>query len=96
MNKEQIIKIVNNHKQELHEKYGVEKIGLFGSYAKDSAQKESDIDIVVELKKPDLFLLIALKDHIEKILKSDVDIVRYRDNMNTLLKQRINKEAIYV
>jgi predicted nucleotidyltransferase len=96
MNREEILKIVNKHKSELQEKYGVEKIGLFGSIARNEAGKDSDIDIVVELKKADLFILISLKDYLQEKLNGKVDIVRYRADMGTLLKQRINKEVIYV
>lgn len=96
MNREEILKTVNKHKPELREKYGVERIGLFGSIARNEAGKDSDIDIVVELKKADLFILISLKEYLQEKLNGKVDIVRYRADMSALLKQRINKEAIYV
>ena len=58
--------------------------------------EESDIDVVVELGKPDLFYLIGIKQDLEEKFRRPVDIVRYRDTMNGFLKKRIDKEAVYV
>jgi len=78
------------------EKYDIIKIGLFGSAARESMIEESDIDVVVELGKPDLFNLIGIKQDLEEQLHRSVDIVRYRGKMNAFLKRRIDKEAVYV
>ena len=96
MNREDIISFISAHKTEFEQKFGVTKIGLFGSYARGEVHEESDIDIVVELGKPDLFNLIAIKQIIEEALGSKVDIVRLRDRMNKFLRQRIERDAIYV
>lgn len=96
MNKEHIINYINNQKPLLQSKYGVKRIGLFGSYARDLADRESDIDIVVELKKPDLFIMIGIKQFLEESLGAHVDIVRLRDKMNQALRKRIERDAIYV
>ena len=96
MEKEKIINIVAEHKQELKDKFGVEKIGLFGSYARGEEKDDSDIDFVVELSKPDLFCLIGVKFFLQDILNSKVDIVRYREKMNEFLRKRILSDAIYV
>jgi uncharacterized protein len=76
--------------------YGVFDIGLFGSYARDKANQNSDIDVVVKLNKQDLFNIIGIKQYLEERLEKNVDIISYRDNMNPFLKNRIDKEAIYV
>ena len=55
----------------------------------------SDIDVIVEMP-PDLFQLIGLKQELEELLDRPVDIVRYREQMNRFLKERIDREAIYV
>jgi predicted nucleotidyltransferase len=57
---------------------------------------QSDIDIVVTLDVPDLFVLADIKQDIEQEFSRHVDIIRKRDNMNRFLKQRIEREAIYV
>ncbi len=76
-------------------RFGVTRLGIFGSVARDEATDLSDLDIVVEMD-PDLFRMVHLKDHLEEILQIPVDIVRYRDTLNPFLKHRIDQEAIYV
>ncbi|MCC6545478.1 MAG: nucleotidyltransferase family protein [Nitrospirae bacterium] len=96
MNREDIIKFISAHKAEFEKKYGIKKIGIFGSYARGEVHEGSDIDIVVEMDNPDLFNLIGIKQTIEEAMGSKVDVVRIRDKMNKFLKQRILKDAIYV
>ncbi len=96
MNRDDIISFISLHKDEFRQKFGVNKIGLFGSYAKGEVREGSDIDIVVELEKPDLFILIGVKQAIEEALKKKVDVVRLRDKMNSFLRQRIERDVIYV
>lgn len=95
MKRETIIQYLSDHKHEFEQKYGVTKIGLFGSYARGQNHKDSDIDIVVELRAPDLLTLVGIKQEIEEDLGVKVDIVRHRDRMNSTLKRRIEKEAVY-
>ena len=79
----------------LKETYGVTRLGIFGSVARDEATATSDVDIVVEMP-PDLFSMVHLKEHLQASLQVSVDVVRYRPHMNAFLKQRIDQEAIYV
>ena len=78
------------------DRYEIIRIGVFGSAARGSMNEQSDIDVVVELGKPDLFYLVGIKQDLEEKFHIPVDIVRYRDRMNAFLKKRIDKEAIYV
>lgn len=64
--------------------------------ARNKANSNSDVDIVVEMKDPDLFYLVHIKETLENEFQRPVDIVRYRDNMNMFLKEQIRSEAIYV
>jgi len=95
MKREEILRFLEEKKPELEEKFGVRRIGLFGSYAKDEGNKDSDIDLVVELEKPDLLCLVGIKQMVESELNIKVDIVRYRDSMNKFLKKRIDRDARY-
>lgn len=95
MNRETIIQYLSDHKTEFEQKFGVSKIGLFGSYARRQNHKDSDIDIIVELEKPDLLTLVTIKQKIEEDLGINVDIVRNRERMNRTLKKRIERDAIY-
>ena len=96
MDRNNVVNIISQFKAENLDRYGIKKIGIFGSLALDSASPSSDIDIVVELEKPDMFCLIGIKQDLETLLNMPVDIVRYRKNMNKFLKQRIDTDAVYV
>ena len=95
MKRKTIIKYLSDHKLEFEQKYGVKKIGLFGSYARKQNHKDSDIDIAVELEKPDLLTLVGIKQKIEEDLGMKVDIVRYRERMNRTLKKRLERDIVY-
>jgi len=95
MKRETIIQYLSDHKAEFEQKFGVTKIGLFGSYARRQNHKDTEIDIIVELEKPDLLTLVAIKQKIEEDLGINVDIIRNRERMNRTLKKRIERDAIY-
>ena len=76
--------------------YGIARIGIFGSAARDELAEESNVNVVVELKDPDLFVLVGIKQDLEQLLCRPVNVVRYREKMNPFLKHRIQQEAIYV
>lgn len=94
--REHVLKILGLHKGELEKRYGVTRIGIFGSVARGESSESSDVDVVIELNKPDLFYLVHIKDELEEALSCHVDIVHYRKKMNKFLRDRIIKEAIYV
>jgi hypothetical protein len=75
--------------------YGVTKIGIFGSLARGETREGSDVDVVVEMRRPDLFYVVHIKETLEKDFQRPVDIIRYRRTMNPRLKARIDREARY-
>jgi len=96
MTRLEILEILKEYKNENAEKYGINNIGLFGSFSKDNEKDESDIDIIIETTEPDLFKLVHIKDELEKLFNKTIDIVRKREKMNPYLKKHIEKDAIYV
>lgn len=96
MDRNEIIQILRSFVEMNRDRYEIIRIGIFGSAARDTMEELSDIDVVVEIGKPDLFYLIGIKQDLEEKFHRPVDIVRYRDRMNTFLKKRIDKEAVYV
>jgi uncharacterized protein len=95
MQKTELMTMLNRYKQMHQSQYGIKRLGLFGSSARGTSTDHSDIDIVVELEKQDLYFIIGIKQDLEEQLGSKVDIVSYRDRMNPFLKQRIDREAVY-
>lgn len=49
---EEIRQVLQAHRDILWERYGVQTIALFGSYARGEATPESDVDLLVQLEKP--------------------------------------------
>lgn len=96
MKRLEILSKLHKFKENNQGKYQFTKIGIFGSVARDNAGKQSDIDIVVELQKPDLFTLGSIKTDLEDEFGTKVDIIRLHKKMNSFLKKRIDQEAIYV
>ena len=90
-----VITKLRHLKPELEQRYGVTRIGIFGSVARNEAHGRSDVDIVVDMA-PDLLKRVSLKAELELILGKKVDVIRYWHGMNNYLKARIDQEAIYV
>lgn len=88
--------LLKSFKEQNAEKYHLSALGYFGSYARDEANEDSDIDIVFNTDSPNLFKAATMKHDLEILLERPVDIVRLRENMNPRLKQRIIREARYV
>ncbi len=95
MQRDQALNILSTHKTELEQRYCLKKVGIFGSVARNSAKDDSDIDIVVEME-PNILLKVQLKEELEQLLGSKVDLIRYWKRMNPYLKARIDREARYV
>ena len=96
MNRDNILTILRDFKQNNAEKYGILELGIFGSVARDTAGEESDIDICIKTRTPDPYVLVHIKEDLEQCVRKHVDIVRVREKMNPLFKARIEKDCIYV
>ncbi|MGD9275660.1 MAG: nucleotidyltransferase domain-containing protein [Candidatus Pacearchaeota archaeon] len=93
LNTDIILKKIEKEKAKLKKK-GVKKIGLFGSYAKDSQKKDSDIDFLIEFKKIDFDRYLYILNLLEKIFKKKIDLVIESDLKPEL--KYVKKEAKYV
>ena len=91
--KDEIIAILRNFKEEFGERYGIEKLGLFGSVARGEQKEDSDIDICV---KPDYFTRMEIKESLEERFNAKVDVVSLTAIMRSLFRNHIEKDAIYI
>ena len=91
-----ILNELRSLKPELARRFGVSRLGLFGSFARNTAQETSDIDVVVELDDPDMFSLVHIKELLEEDFQRSVDLIPYSTLTSAFLKGRIQSEAIYV
>lgn len=95
MQPDAVLHALRTHKHELSRKYGVVRLGVFGSVARGQATSHSDIDIVVEMP-PDLFQMVHMKEELEQLFGVPVDLIRLHKHLNAYLRSRIEAEAIYV
>jgi predicted nucleotidyltransferase len=68
---------------------------LFGSFARDEATEESDVDVCIEMP-PDFFSIEAVREELESSFRRTVDIIRLREDLRELFKERLRKETVYV
>jgi hypothetical protein len=78
------------------EKYGVKRIGLFGSYSREEQKESSDIDVIVEFKDTELSFdnYMDLKISLEDRFQKPVDLVIV-DDIKPTLKPSILRGAVY-
>ena len=94
--KQEIINSLQQHKKDLQEEFGIEELALFGSFANDEQNEESDIDLVVlKMKKKNAFMLIRAKQFLSQLLNRDVDLGLI-DSLRPFIRNRIEKEMIHV
>jgi predicted nucleotidyltransferase len=96
MTRSELLFALANVKHVLKQKYGIEEIALFGSYARGEAREESDVDIVIlKMENRDLSKRLGAKAFLEQRLNKKIDL-GYLDSMKTFVKNRIKKDFVYV
>lgn len=76
-------------------RYGVEEIGLFGSYARNETRPESDLDFLVKLNEPSFYKLAGLLNYLESIFQLKVDITTKHKFLSERFLKSIENEIIY-
>ena len=88
--------LLKEHKNDLKMKYGVTRIGIFGSHVRNEAHEDSDIDILVDLDGTiGLIKFIEMEHYLSKILGGKVDLV-ISENLKPRIGKIILQEVIYV
>lgn len=91
-----ILETIKQHKAEI-ERFGVQRIGLFGSFVKNNADEASDIDILVELDKQDMYKnYCRVKYYLEDLFHKNIDLItinQFEQTYRTKLAQD-NHDAI--
>ncbi len=87
------VETVKNKSASVFRQYGVLKASVFGSVARGEDNSESDVDVLVELRRPfGLPRFVALKRHLELALNRPVDVVEY-DGVKSAFVESILKDA---
>ncbi len=100
MKKEEVIRMIKENMNEI-KKFGVKRIGIFGSVARNEADEKSDIDFVVEFEenRGGMKDFIGLIEFLERIFKREIDILTPKGVESIRIKsvkERIKKEVEYV
>ena len=84
------------HEPELNQRFGVEKIGIFGSFVHGNEREDSDVDVLVTFEKGkktfDNFM--GIKYYLEEIFHRKVDLVT-EEALKPLIRDPILKEVMY-
>ncbi|WP_373514981.1 nucleotidyltransferase family protein [Persicitalea sp.] len=72
---QQILEKLSMSRSTLAERYPIKRLALFGSYARDEASADSDIDVLVEFSRPVGFQFFDLALELESLLGHSVDLV---------------------
>ena len=97
LTKEDILAYLREHKQEFEEKYGIVKIGLFGSYARDEQTEDSDIDIAISFKSKQYTTItnwFGFEKELKYVFLKKMDIGIER-SLRIFVKKNYLKEVLY-
>ena len=96
MDQQTVLTFLKDNKAYFRQEFGVQRIGLFGSFAANRETSKSDIDLFIEVPKEqknwDAFLL--MKEYLKHGLNREIDLV-FLDPMNPLVKIQAMQEVIY-
>ena len=96
LQKETIRHLLLSHKNQL-KNFGVKEIGLFGSYARNEANGESDVDLLVDMEKEKKTFrnFMALTYYLEELLGKKVELVT-KQSLSPYIGPHILKSVEYV
>lgn len=90
------IELLRSFKEREAGNYGISRLCLFGSVARGEQRDGSDVDVCIECPPVGFFTLGSIKERLEQLLGCHVDLIRFRDRMNLMLREQIEREGIYV
>lgn len=95
--REEIETILRTHLPELREQFHVERIGVYGSWARGDQTEQSDLDILVSLGEPLGLRIVDLHEYLEQLLGVKVDLATEGAVIRKpLLWQSIREDLVYV
>lgn len=96
MDRAAVVEVLTRHRVQLAEQFGVHRLALFGSAARDELREDSDIDVLVELEGPTTYeRYFALLDRLERLLGRRVDLVTER-GIKPRARQHVERDLVRV
>jgi len=99
LNRDAILHRLRESYPELQARFGVRQIGLFGSFASDTANEASDVDLVVDFDRPIGLRFVELVEYLEGLLGRKVDVLTsagLRGIRLPAVARRIEESVIHV
>ncbi|MDR1098065.1 MAG: nucleotidyltransferase family protein [Tannerella sp.] len=96
MTSSEYLRLLRAFKQSHAGRYGITRIGIFGSVARGEQTENSDVDIFYEAPAMGLSARVGLQEELENLFGTRVDVVRRHGNLKPGFIRRIEKEVIYV
>lgn len=87
--------LLKQFKKESAAKYGIRSIGIFGSVSRGENRPDSDVDVFVELEEADPFILFDIRENLQSLFGCNVDLIRLREGLRSLLLKRIEEDGVY-
>jgi uncharacterized protein len=96
MDRTQTLALLSQHKPELQRRFGVLRLALFGSRARDQSRHDSDTDVLVHFDGPaDSARYFGLQFYLEDLLGGPVDLVTEKA-LRPELRAFVERHAIHV
>ena len=96
MNRSAVLQLLNEHREQVRERFGAKRLALFGSAARDELRVDSDIDVLVEFDGPATFDgYFDLKTYLEQLLGRSVDLVTEK-GLKPRARRHVEKDLIRV
>ena len=96
MNRNEVLDVLRTHMPALEERFGVTRLALFGSFARDQATDRSDVDVLVQFDSPATSRsYFGVQFYIEDLLGRPVDLVTDKA-LRPEIRPRVEREAVHV
>ena len=96
---ERVVEIIRRELPYLTRRFGVKRIGLFGSFARGTSRKDSDVDILAEFERPIGLKFMEFAEYLEQVLGRKVDVLTpagIRSIRIRQIAQEIEGSVVYV
>jgi hypothetical protein len=95
--RQEIVAYLKNNKRLFYEKFGVTRMGIFGSFVRGEQTRSSDIDMVVEIEKnrKNIHSFLQLKRFLERELARTIDL-GFEHSLKPTVRDRIKGQITYV
>ena len=96
MNRDQLLTILRTHKPTLTEHFGVTSLSLFGSFARDQATDESDVDMIVTFDPPPNWkTYFGAVFYLEDLLGRQIDLAM-KEDIRVEIRPYVERDLISV